>query len=452
LKPVLSSCCRYHNAFLVREQSELEEMGSAHRASLAIIVCAIPCTWALKRGELRNGGSINITYCSTSMSFSEFVDKYKRDYKPGTEEYRLREILFAKRLAAVDQHNCEQRKRVTWRASINNLADWSDEALESLSSLEPGRKGEVQKEVQAPPPPPPPYVMSLRHPAPGNFPESLSWGNLSDIQLPKHQGHCGSCWALSAVTVLNAHSEIRKQPNDFSLAQVVACTPNPNKCGGTGGCHGATAGLAFNYALHAGLVSAGSFPYPFGDPEFRGDSPACPLSMAVDAEKASQTLLGIHSTDGTDVHKYFSGRGRDFGLVGWKRLPENREEQIVRALVHEGPMAVSVATGPSWHMYAAGVLPAEECDQKHVLRHAVVLFGYGVEKLWDLRYWSLKNSWGADWGERGNMRLQRLDNEEVACGWDYHPEKGSECAGGRDKIWVCGSCGILHEATMPIFE
>merc|ERR1719277_1583829 len=68
----------------------------------------------------------------------------------------------------------------------------------------------------------------------------------------RDQGGCGSCWAVSASTVLSSHSEIHAKNMTFSTQQLVDCVPNPNSCGGTGGCQGATVELAFQYVMMVG--------------------------------------------------------------------------------------------------------------------------------------------------------------------------------------------------------
>jgi C1A family cysteine protease len=53
--------------------------------------------------------------------------------------------------------------------------------------------------------------------------------------------------------------------------------------------------------------------------------------------------------------------------------------------------------------------------------HAVEIVGFGIEN--DIKYWTVRNSWGADWGEEGYFRILRTDSmdDEGICGLAMEP-------------------------------
>lgn len=389
------------------------------------------------------------TICTggVTLTFPEFVAKYGRLYKEGTPEYEQRAANFAKHTASISKHNCAPAgaSDAAWTAGINEFIDWSDAELRALHGFKRSSsarnitsKAFARQTGQA----------HWRD----NVPDSLSWSHLTAISTPRDQGSCGSCWAFAAETSMRARAEISGRSSRFSVSQIVSCTPNPHSCGGKGGCDGATPELAFEYALQAGAVSEDDFSYPVG-----GGARECPVTMAADANRRSPPTP---TSDGGEAHWLGESapgmRGRSIGMIGWTKLPENREEPLVRALTSGGPMAVAVAASGAWSFYSAGVLSKRGCDQGNVISHAVVLFGFGFSENpitgEAMKYWHLKNSWGSGWGERGNMRLARADDEEQVCGWDEHPEKGSGCEGGPSRVYVCGTCGILFDTAVPHFS
>merc|ERR1719389_888225 len=76
------------------------------------------------------------------------------------------------------------------------------------------------------------------------------------------QGACGSCWATAAVSAVEGHLEIQYGiTSPLSTQFLVSCVPTPEKCGGTGGCGGATAEMAFEYMAQHGIPAASNWPY-----------------------------------------------------------------------------------------------------------------------------------------------------------------------------------------------
>eukprot|EP00746_Dinoflagellata_sp_MGD_P087077 gnl/MRDRNA2_/MRDRNA2_34559_c0_seq1.p1 gnl/MRDRNA2_/MRDRNA2_34559_c0~~gnl/MRDRNA2_/MRDRNA2_34559_c0_seq1.p1 ORF type:complete len:240 (+),score=41.09 gnl/MRDRNA2_/MRDRNA2_34559_c0_seq1:68-721(+) len=135
-------------------------------------------------------------------------------------------------------------------------------------------------------------------------------------------------------------------------------------------------------------------------------------------------------------------------LGGYTAVPSNNLAATMYA-VSKGPVVVAVDASP-WHFYGAGIF--NSCRQDATLNHAVLLVGYGIDKIRNRGYWLIRNSWGIGWGMKGYIKLSRAHTATKAsfCGTDYYPEEGSACDGERDPVKVCGMCGILYDPVLPI--
>jgi len=109
------------------------------------------------------------------------------------------------------------------------------------------------------------------------LPASVDWREKGVVTAVKDQGGCGSCWSFAATAVLESHIAI-ETGTLFNLApqEFVSCMPNPEKCGGTGGCAGATVDLAFDYAMNnGGIVQE----YQMGYTSYYGEDGACTIEV-----------------------------------------------------------------------------------------------------------------------------------------------------------------------------
>lgn len=85
---------------------------------------------------------------------------------------------------------------------------------------------------------------------------------------------------------------------------------------------------------------------------------------------------------------------------------------------------VSVAVdAQNWSFYSRGIYSHMKCGTQ--LDHGVTLVGYGSASGDD--FWIIKNSWGAQWGENGYIRLER-----------------------SSKAGSSGCCGIFKAASFPL--
>lgn len=350
------------------------------------------------------------------LSFGNFMMEHGRGYTWGSLDYEQRKKVFLQSQEKVVRQNSKSNK--LWTASLNKYSDWFESELKSIRGYvhNPQRRSAGLSFSQK-------DEITTRQVA-----ETKDWRNLKAAQMHVDQGACGSCWAVAAVASLNAHHEIHQgKPADFSVQELIDCVPNPNECGGKGGCEGATVELAMNYTQHRGLATATQVPYVAA-------TQSC-LRNSFLAKGNSLTT----SRAGDD-----GNLGARFGLTGFTVLPSNSYMPLLEA-VATGPVAVSVAAD-AWNLYDSGIFDGS-CG--NIVDHAVTLFGYGKEA--GTKYWIVKNSWGGDWGESGYIRLVRGDNEESHCGIDDQPQLGLACKGENDPITTCGMCGILYDSVVPIF-
>ncbi|RRT58967.1 hypothetical protein B296_00024873 [Ensete ventricosum] len=77
-------------------------------------------------------------------------------------------------------------------------------------------------------------------------------------------------------------------------------------------------------------------------------------------------------------------------IDGYENIPQNDEKALRKAVANQ-PVSVAIEAG------------GRECRTE--LDHGVVAVGYGTENGED--YWLVRNSWGADWGEAGYIRMER---------------------------------------------
>jgi len=90
------------------------------------------------------------------------------------------------------------------------------------------------------------------------------------------------------------------------------------------------------------------------------------------------------------------------------------EAQLAAYIQQHGPVSIAL-NADMLQDYGSGIVdpwfPDEECDPSS-LDHALLVVGWGVESgiFGTTPYWIVKNSWGADWGEKGYFRIYRGSN------------------------------------------
>lgn len=333
-------------------------------------------------------------------SYDDFLMRHPRaSITTSDAEFHLRKRLFEERKSAVVVQN--SRAAAMWTATLNSFSDWTEAEKRVLLGYKGHRHVSSTHAIGISPI----FMSATSSVYSPVLPKSVDWRNrLRSGNFSRQQGSCGSCWAMAAIGALEAHLELAVGSATWlSGKQLVDCVPNPQHCGGSGGCAGATTELAFEYVKTHGVGAAGDY---------------------------------LNQCSSTPAHAR---------IRGFVPLPRNRVEPLLHAVAHEGPVAVAVDAS-NWFQYHSGIF--NHCAQDAIVNHAVILLGYGQDAIG--LSWLIRNSWGLDWGERGCMRVLRHKHDGAHCGTDRAPEEGFGCEGGPKEVQVCGMCGILSDSTYPV--
>jgi cathepsin L len=330
----------------------------------------------------------------SGYTYADYVAEF------GKNSDSSREAIFNQNMALILKHNADESK--TWFATVNDFSDWTNEEFRAR------RTGHS--------PHPQLNLAEKADIALGDLPDRIDHRETEGVVTKvKDQGSCGSCWAFSAVETLESHLAIAtgEAAPLLSPQQIVSCSPNPQHCGGTGGCQGSTQPLAFNYTKTAGITLESNYPY-------KGTTGSC--------QQSKITPVAIND--------------------GFVQLEVNSYTDLVTAVATKGPIAISVAAGGlGWQIYGGGIFSSTGlfgCN--YVMDHAVQLVGYGEED--STMYWLVRNSWG-NWGEKGYMRVKRFGEGQEPCGTDSKPQDGDACEGDTTPRTYCGMCGILSSSSYP---
>lgn len=87
---------------------------------------------------------------------------------------------------------------------------------------------------------------------------------------------------------------------------LIDCTPNPDDCGGTGGCDGATQELAFNFSVGAGITLEKDYPY-------QGVTGTCDPAKIVPVAR----ITGYHTLDFNNYTEVRGGRAAIWRWLCW---------------------------------------------------------------------------------------------------------------------------------------
>ncbi|XP_022635954.1 cysteine proteinase RD21A-like [Vigna radiata var. radiata] len=186
-------------------------------------------------------------------------------------------------------------------------------------------------------------------------------------------------WSFSAIGVVQGINKIvTDELISLSEQELVGCDTGYNM-----GCNGGLMNYAFEFIINNGGIDS--------DEDYSVVDGTC------DQYRKNVKVVSIDSYE--DVNSY--------------------DELALKKAVANQPVSVAIEGGRrEFQLYSSGVFSGR-CGT--TLDHGVVAVEYGTENGHD--YWIVRNSWGADWGEEGYIRMERNlgNNRSGKCGIVIEP-------------------------------
>lgn len=312
----------------------------------ALMTVQLDPEWLAQQQQKNNTKIITPEVMET---FKLFANRFNKTYG-SDEEWASRLVVFAQNMLIADRDFLEDQ--AAGGSAVFGVTKFSDLTPGEFQSLMLSRPNPVDADT-------PVADEVIQETA-----ESVDWRTKNMVTKVKDQGQCGSCWAFSTVEAIESYAALSGKYSllDLSPQQIVSCDKPTDA-----GCNGGDTITAYKYVIKAGgLESESAYPYTSGD----GKSGKCK----------------------------FEKSGIKVKITGHKRLAKT--EAALKQGLNNGPVSICVATG-KWQNYQSGVLA--KCPGQ--IDHCVQAVGY--DDTASKPYWLVRNSWAADWGEEGYIRLEQ---------------------------------------------
>jgi hypothetical protein len=303
---------------------------------------------------------------ATEEIFSLFQKVFNKNYQTA-DESNLRFQIFKFNLEKINDVNSQN---LNYKLGINQFADMTPEEFAITYLLDPQeKKNHITDAVRSLKNKGIPEEFGILRLLQSYYP--IDWRK--SLQLPRDQGQCKSSYAIATTTIVEGALSKNYNINDYISTQELLDCERRNK-----GCRAGTLNYSVDYVLKNGLSLDKDYPYQAKQLKCRIPSDALKFNIA------------------------------SFSYCSNYDTSKNCSESIVYDHLAKGPTAVGI-DGSFLQLYKSGIFDAN-CTHDN---HFVVAVGYATENGQD--YWIVRNSWGADWGENGHVRVARNRNNKNSC-------------------------------------
>jgi parallel beta-helix repeat protein len=224
-----------------------------------------------------------------------------------------------------------------------------------------------------------------------SLPSSFDWRNYQgqDWMTPvKNQGQCGSCWAFSAVGVVEPTYNIYvNDPNlDLDLSEEYIVSD----CSDAGNCCGGWHDDALIYIRDNGIPDENCMPYVDGTDCTCYEYPTC--------DDNCNYRTGDSCSDRTCSDRCSDWQSR-LTKIRYYGTISNIQSEIKSGLIDHGPLSVAMGILDEFGGYWDGDI--YRCADDSEVNHAVIIAGYNDTG----NYWIVKNSWGDTWNGDGYFKV-----------------------------------------------
>lgn len=317
--------------------------------------------FGLMINSLSSQSKTNILNSPLLGEFNRFKNKFNKVYN-SDQEHAYRMAVFAKNLEDIISHN--SRNDVTYILGVNQFSDMTFEEFKSKYLMQ-SIPSSITKDCDV-------KESSLSN----DIPKTVDWFAAGKVQQVKDQKRCGSCWAFAAIGSVESAIAISGAalPN-LSEQELVDCSTDYDN----GGCNGGLPSLGLAYIIDNKISSETDYPY-------KGVDQKC--NVKAQTKSAIKTCY---------------------------RLPRG-VDHVTNAVVTQ-PIAVGFYVREDFVHYKSGVYNPTNCNEEP--NHGVLVVGYDLTD--PTPFFSVKNSWGPSWGDKGFFKIA-IGSGDGVCSLGAHEE------------------------------